>query len=790
MTDTVPVNDRIAKLEPVEGSTSLVYDFDLAHEDDLLVMRLRGGLWEELSFPADYTFPDGLGDDAGGYAELGEPTEEDDYFLLIGARAVKRSSDWTSHGGIPSQILNEDMNRLTRMVQEAARNGRLALKRLPDEPASGWLPTPQPNRPLVGSPDGKGYINGPDLTDLGDALEAAEDAAASAAAAAASAASASTSATTATTKAGEASASATTATTKAGEASTSAGNALADRILAQAARVAADAAAADADADAAEADADASAAAADASLAIAARIAAEGARDAALAAFDNFDDKYLGAKAADPALDNDGNALADGAIYWNTTAKNWRAYDLATTSWYALAAGSTASGVTSTPAGNLSATNVQDALNELDAEKFKLSDVDTDGTLAANSDAKVPSQKAVRTYVAAAIAALRNGVSTAFDTLAEIATELGLKAPLNSPALTGTPTAPTASAGTNTTQIATTAFVLSNGFLDTYKAAVASLGGYAAKAFGTIRKAPNVLWDGFADSNGINAARCANYSVDTSAKCIKPTTTGGADQTATHSSNSAGGNTVSYSSQYASGGAGFGYMAFDKYSAGSASGTDSWVTAATTTGWIQYQFGSAKTIGSYSIKSSYNYGSRAPQAWTLQGSNTGAFAGEQVTLDTRSAQTGWNNLGEVRSFNIASPASYSYYRLNVTANNGDGTYLSLDEITLNSATVINNLTYSSALQTADAAVTSVTAFFEIDTITSVTLGTDLTGIATCNGWTNNGALTLSVVGKGQSGRTLCKAVATGLTSGTSYGIDLVYANNKNGPIHIVEVRAA
>ena len=36
------------------------------------------------------------------------------------------------------------------------------------------------------------------------------------------------------------------------------------------------------------------------------------------------------------------------------------------------------------------------------------------------------------------------------------------KAPLASPALTGTPTAPTASVGTNTTQLATTAFVLAN----------------------------------------------------------------------------------------------------------------------------------------------------------------------------------------------------------------------------------------------------------------------------------------------------------------------------------------
>lgn len=40
-----------------------------------------------------------------------------------------------------------------------------------------------------------------------------------------------------------------------------------------------------------------------------------------------------------------------------------------------------------------------------------------------------------------------------------LTTDLAAKAPLASPALTGTPTAPTASAGTNTTQIATTAFV-------------------------------------------------------------------------------------------------------------------------------------------------------------------------------------------------------------------------------------------------------------------------------------------------------------------------------------------
>jgi hypothetical protein len=34
---------------------------------------------------------------------------------------------------------------------------------------------------------------------------------------------------------------------------------------------------------------------------------------------DNFDDRYLGAKTADPSVDNDGNALVLGALYFNST---------------------------------------------------------------------------------------------------------------------------------------------------------------------------------------------------------------------------------------------------------------------------------------------------------------------------------------------------------------------------------------------------------------------------------------------------------------------------------------
>ncbi len=82
-------------------------------------------------------------------------------------------------------------------------------------------------------------------------------------------------------------------------------------------------------------------------------------------------------------------------------------------------------------------------------------------------------QAASTAFVAAAVAALVNSSPSALDTLQELAAALGndasfattvtnalaAKAPLASPTLTGTPTAPTATGGTNTTQVATTAFV-------------------------------------------------------------------------------------------------------------------------------------------------------------------------------------------------------------------------------------------------------------------------------------------------------------------------------------------
>lgn len=63
----------------------------------------------------------------------------------------------------------------------------------------------------------------------------------------------------------------------------------------------------------------------------AARLAAEGfaeaaedARDATLEAYDHFDDRYLGAKAEAPTLDNDGDTLVGGALYFDSVLEEMR----------------------------------------------------------------------------------------------------------------------------------------------------------------------------------------------------------------------------------------------------------------------------------------------------------------------------------------------------------------------------------------------------------------------------------------------------------------------------------
>lgn len=100
------------------------------------------------------------------------------------------------------------------------------------------------------------------------------------------------------------------------------------------------------------------AAQASAILADASADSAAASASSAATSYDSFDDRYLGAKDTPPTTDNDGNPLMLGALYWDNVLIPSGTFPADT--------------ITVVPAGNISSTDVQAALEELDVEKAKL----------------------------------------------------------------------------------------------------------------------------------------------------------------------------------------------------------------------------------------------------------------------------------------------------------------------------------------------------------------------------------------------------------------------------------
>jgi hypothetical protein len=151
------------------------------------------------------------------------------------------------------------------------------------------------------------------------AASSATAAASSATAASTSATSAAASATAAATSATSAAASATAAATSATSAAASATTAANSVATIAASASAAATSAASASTSASSALTSQSAAATSAASASTSASSALTSATSAATSYDDFDDRYLGAKATPPTVDNDGNALLTGALYWNTS---------------------------------------------------------------------------------------------------------------------------------------------------------------------------------------------------------------------------------------------------------------------------------------------------------------------------------------------------------------------------------------------------------------------------------------------------------------------------------------
>jgi hypothetical protein len=259
---------------------------------------------------------------------------------IIGARTIERTTDFVTAGDLKAASLNEQLDSQIIMIQQLAEENKRTMKAPQYDPAAvedggtvnmvlpvatsragKLLAFDSSGNPVVGEDIGNWRGNWTTATSYTvrdlvkdssnsnvyrvntahtssgttplssnansakyDLVVDAESAASSATAAAASASAAATSASASASSASASSSSASAASTSASNASTSA------------------------------------------SSASTAQTAAEAARDATLAAYDSFDDRYLGVKTSNPTLDNDGNALLAGSLYFNSVVPEMRLY--------------------------------------------------------------------------------------------------------------------------------------------------------------------------------------------------------------------------------------------------------------------------------------------------------------------------------------------------------------------------------------------------------------------------------------------------------------------------------
>jgi hypothetical protein len=250
-------------------------------------------------------------------------------YAIVGNRTIARATDFTTGGDFFANTLNDELDQQTIFAQQNAEGVARALQAPQTDPTTIDMTLPKAadraNKTLAFDANGDPTL-GITAADVANAVTYATNAANSATAAASSASSASSSASSATSSASTATTQASNASTSASGASTSASGASTSATNAATSASTATTQAGIATTQATNAASSASAASSSASSAASAQASAESARDATLTAYDNFDDRYLGTKTSDPTLDNDGNALLAGSLYFNSVSGIMKLY--------------------------------------------------------------------------------------------------------------------------------------------------------------------------------------------------------------------------------------------------------------------------------------------------------------------------------------------------------------------------------------------------------------------------------------------------------------------------------
>ncbi|ROP46244.1 GH92 family glycosyl hydrolase [Streptomyces sp. PanSC9] len=94
------------------------------------------------------------------------------------------------------------------------------------------------------------------------------------------------------------------------------------------------------------------------------------------------------------------------------------------------------------------------------------------------------------------------------------------------------------------------------------------------------------------------------------------------------------------------------------------------------TGWVEFDLDKPVKLVTYALTSANDFDGRDPKDWTLLGSTDGK---DWKTVDTRSGEN-FTERFQTKSYDLAEPAEYRHFRLEVTKNNGASDILQLADV--------------------------------------------------------------------------------------------------------------
>jgi len=137
---TVPVNDRRIQYTATAGQTIFPYDFKITANTEIAVLQTVNatGVTTTLTLTTEYTVS-GVGDAGGGNITLVTGTAVNDTITITGTTPLTRVTDFNQAGDFLTSDLNDQLDKLTDILQENDTETNRALLLAPEDTASSLV---------------------------------------------------------------------------------------------------------------------------------------------------------------------------------------------------------------------------------------------------------------------------------------------------------------------------------------------------------------------------------------------------------------------------------------------------------------------------------------------------------------------------------------------------------------------------------------------------------------------------------------------------------------------------